>query len=49
MISKIKKYKTYSKRQKIKVMIKKRRIKRKRKIRKNKVKQIKSITMINVK
>ena len=49
MIPKIKNYKTYSQKQRIKVMIKKRRIKRKRKIRKNKVKQIKSKTMIKVK
>lgn len=43
------KYKIYSLKQRIKVLIKKRRIKRKRKIRKNKVNQIKSKTMIKVK
>lgn len=43
------KYKIYSLKQRIKVLIKKRRIKRKRKIRKNKVNQIKSKVMIKVK
>jgi hypothetical protein len=43
------KYKIYSLKQRIKVLIKKRRIKRKRKIRKNKVNQIKSKAMIKVK
>ena len=43
------KYKIYSLKQRIKALIKKRRIKRKRKIRKNKVNQIKSKTMIKVK